>query len=359
MRMQLAVLLLSFVACHDAAAIEVAVRAPVENHPECEAKAITSDPLDNRHLFTLKAMAATSCGGSISYKDALAGAEHWRETKLKCATNSEGDCETTSFSASVFSSQVSENCFPQQTWAFVEDVPDGKEALEQLTQFAQSGEVRDSRYQIVEIAEEGLEGQHLATCEVTAINGFHGPPRDCYTSAIINDKVTLLRVGNRGGGVMCYASGSFRASGAIDINFEIETAVSATKFSEEIHTTIRDEMEFQTRYEVRESDDKSLIESVAITSTAGLRDSKFLEAGWREAMDLNVNLLVNRDNITVHAYTQPMVCREASGNVADYRAANDAQRQIYADAIDKKIAAAIERACPAAVKVDNLKYKCP
>ena len=270
-------------------------------------------------------------------------------------------------------------------WADAKDLQDGADRLAELAEHAKSEKpflVNDDYFQIVEAVESPPLEQHLALCPVIVINGNVGPPLGCVTVAIISPTVTLLRadlspdLANRSaplhlvgvfrqpvrGRTMCYIERStgrkvcqqpvqatFRISGLIDINFLVHTDLSPSVISDSIARMLKEDLGFsddQIERDVSEDNETNKIYEVSFRSTAPLRESTILKGGWREALDLDININASdTKTIGVHGMTSPMVCRQASGQLIDYHAPNDAQRATYATELNRNLGRAIMRAC--------------
>jgi hypothetical protein len=242
-------------------------------------------------------------------------------------------------------------------WAMVHELSDGSEALTRLLKNAESGKPLNNHFQIVEASESRPGEQHLALCEVRVINGDPGPPHNCATVAIITPTKTLLRMGVAPWPLpMCVAAATFRTSGAIDINFQIRTDLDASAFSDSLARMLKDDLGFAT--EQVDRTEAGRIVGVSFRSTAALRDSPILQGGWREALDFDLSVSPEHGNIAVHGYTDPKVCRQASGQLIDYHGPDDKQKATYATVLNESVKRAITRVCRQVTKVDDRTIEC-
>ena len=268
-------------------------------------------------------------------------------------------------------------------WANVTDLQDGADTLAELAEHAKSEKpflVNDDYFQIVEAVESPPLEQHLALCQVRVINANVGPPVGCVTVAIITPTVTLLRanysshlaaqraprlVGRRT--VHHHreppAVVTFRISGLIDIDFLVHTDLSPNVISDFIARMLKEDLGFsddQIERDVSEDNETNKIYEVSFRSTAPLRELTILKGGWREALDLDINIINASDTKTIKVYgtASPMVCRQASGQLIDYHAPNDAQRGTYATELNRNLGRAIMRACNQSKLVDAKNIDC-
>lgn len=352
-----AIPLLSLVA--DAQAVDVAYRVPVgREHSDCARVLPGKDELVE---------VASTCGGDVSLDVVRNLALETQKLVEKCrADQNHKDCwprqrfgagtEPITFRSSLFESQVPENCFPEQTWASLSLFKEWNEAFTEYLEFSRSGSVRFDGFIVAEASRVDGSEQHLVTCEVKVIEGLPGAPRDCYTAAIIAGSEVYIRVRPdwHGG---CFVSGVFRPSGAIHFNFEVSNVSDIKPFSERIHDLLKKDFKFATEYKIYNSSDGA-VTLARITATSGIRNTVFLDAGYREAMDLEVLLQPRGDVLVVSASTQPMVSRTNTGKIKDLRGPDDNERQRYLEIIDAKLAAALMSGCTGAQQIDSLSIRC-
>ena len=248
-------------------------------------------------------------------------------------------------------------------WAPVEIIKDGQLQLEKFLARAASTNAVDNQI-VVEATESKLDEQHLALCDVRTINGKYGPPRNCKTIAIVTPTSKLLRSEfSRSEDLaaaqsrMCLSSATVRLSTGIDIEFEVHTKLDPKRFSDALYRGLTEQLLFQSAVAIN-TDDWGKITSIDIRSTAPLRDSLILGAGWREAIDFDVHLRVQPDTIQVWSYTRPMVCRQAAGQTVEYHGPDNAQTATYARVLDNFVGKALALACTKAKQIDSKQIEC-
>jgi hypothetical protein len=246
-------------------------------------------------------------------------------------------------------------------WARVGDYTNGLSSFEKLLHYAKSGEAfgeRHRKYQIVE-AVPPIDGeQHLAIC---FISNQSGPPRDCVTVAIITKTDTWLRgeLGD-GGSFGCNASGYSRTSGSIGIRYDVFTSNNPTEFAKAVSDLLRSRQNITPELTFYKNSDGSVY-SIWLNSSAPLRDSKVLSAGWREAYDFDV-YFGRKDHeeldLSIQATLRPMVSRLAGGSLTEYQGLDDAQRNTYSAFFDTLLGDAIKSACVHWTQIDGEKITC-
>jgi len=188
-----------------------------------------------------------------------------------------------------------------------------------------------------------VQETHLALCAVTSVRGNAGPPRGCVTVAIITPETTWVRGGYSNG--FCNAMAEIRPTGAIDLLFEVVTPKGADAFSPALTKMMAD---MGLAFELQAGTKDSL----RLRSAAGLRNSTVLQAGWREAVDFDIDLDRAGDRILVSGVAHVMVCRQALGSLDQYQGLDDAQRAVFAKTYDSNVRAALKSSCKSVIERD-------
>jgi hypothetical protein len=243
------------------------------------------------------------------------------------------------------------------SWATVDQLSNGVEALSAVFERAKTGRPFNGHLIVAEAAESLPQEQHLALCEVRVINGTVGPPHDCATVAIVTPTVTLLRRGTTSISYSCETAASIRLGGSIDLDFNIQTKLDASAFSDSLAQMLRAELGFSIEQHVTKAGDGKT-SLVSFKSTAPLRDSSILKGGWRESLDFDLYLSAEVGGVSVHGNTTPMVCRQASGQLIDYHGPDDAQKATYAKVLNDSLNTAITRACASFSQTDDKTIVC-
>jgi len=233
-------------------------------------------------------------------------------------------------------------------WAPANQFKNGTATLQILLSMAKEGRPHDGHI-IIGSTESTVKETHLALCEVYSVGGNTGPPRACVTVAIITPSTTWLRGGYSDG--FCNAMAIVRPTGAIDILFEVITPNRVDAFLPALSKMMTG---MGLAFEVL----AGAKDRLRIRSAAGLRNSAVLQAGWREAMDFDVDLDRENDRILVNGVAHVMVARQALGNLDQYQGLDDAQRAIYATTFDSKVRAALKSACKSVVERDAKTLTC-
>lgn len=255
-------------------------------------------------------------------------------------------------------------------WAPLDEFQDGKVILDELIDKAATGrnfnrtprikyqpdlQIWDSNI-IVQEKDSSQEELHLALCRVQEVRGTIGPPKECVTVAVITPGVQWLRT-RAISHEFCYASASFRYSGAIDIEFQINTALGPLKISEEILRMLRDELNLSAERHVTQYRTGS-VNSVYIAASGGLRNSQILGGGWREALDFDIFINSSDDGVDLRGTAHAMVSRQALGSVVEYQGLSDVQRVTYAKTLESSVVDAIKKSCNKFTKVDSARIMC-
>jgi hypothetical protein len=148
-----------------------------------------------------------------------------------------------------------------------------------------------------------------------------------------------------------------RLGGTIDIDFDVETKIEAKTLSDSLVRMLRDELGMIAEQDSQKATEETFA-VVEVRATAPLRDSKILKGGWRESLDFDLSVIKNNNKIAVHGIARPMVARQATGNLIEYRGPDDSQRATYAVALNKYIHDAIIRACAQSSEVDDKTITC-
>lgn len=344
----------------EALAVDVAYRVPVGPEQADCARVVPGGQW--------RVQVAPSCGGDPELSAVRNEALKTKVLVEKCREQPNADgCRAaegfafgerrSKFGPSLFDGQMSENCFPKQTWAPLSLVKEWQEEFAEYLKFAASGDIMNNRFLVAEAIRNDAAEQHLVTCEVTVIDGLSGPPRECHAAAVIAGPEVYIRVQPLEAFIQCFASALIRPSGAIEFRFEISNATDVTPFSEKINHLLKQDFKFATEYKLYNSSNGA-VESVEIIATSGIRNTMFLEPGYREAMDVEVSLRPEGNVLKVRASTQPMVSRTNTGKIRDLRGPDDNERQRYLEVIDAKLADALMGGCSNAQKIDSLTIRC-
>jgi hypothetical protein len=185
--------------------------------------------------------------------------------------------------------------------------------------------------------------QHLALCEVLRVGRAVGPPLNCVTVAIVTPAETWLRTVDPRWDGICPTSASFRSDGAIDIQFDVLTKSSPAPLSTSLVHVLQSELKLTAEQEV--SMRNGVANYIEIRSAAPLRNSQILPGGWREAIDFTISLFSVDAGVRISGTAHALVSRQAVGSLTQYQGMDDAQRTVYAQALDLKVNSAIRAAC--------------
>lgn len=214
------------------------------------------------------------------------------------------------------------------SWAPLSAFQNSEKIFSALVERLSKG-ISKNGYVLAELAVPNNVERHFALCQVTTVKGASGPPRDCTTVAVATKDQLLVRIGN-GQQAFCYTSASFRNSGAIDIDFDVQSPVKPADLSKAIINLLQKNLELSATYRISSSKSNEF-ESAYFSGASSLRDSKILQAGWRESVDFS-GYLERKDqrtysfNGTVHA----MICRQAVGDIVNYHGLDSVQQAAYA-----------------------------
>jgi hypothetical protein len=156
---------------------------------------------------------------------------------------------------------------------------------------------------------------------------------------------------------MCETAAYFRRSGAIDIQFNIMTGTDIERFADPILKMISSDLGLAAEQKVQK-DEKGKTETIHIESQTGVRTSKILPGGWRETLDFDVDLFKGIDSVEIRGVAHMIVQRNALVQLSEYQGPDDAQRALYANALDSRMSDAIKGACKKFVKRDSLTISC-
>ena len=242
-------------------------------------------------------------------------------------------------------------------WAYAADLRGGHQELDELLQRLKSGEVFEEYKMIVEAAESPPGEQHLALCYVRVVEGAAGPPRDCTTVAVLVGDSALLRIGTNSTIHTCLASASMSLGGKINVNFEITTSLAGAGFVDALHAMLKQQLGFATVERVEHGTDGA-ISFWQLVAASPLRDSPILQNGWRESLDLDLNVMRSDAGFSVYASTKPLVSRTASGSMVEYHYPDDAQRGMYMQTLNTWIGGALTGVCASLTVFDDTTFQC-
>lgn len=197
---------------------------------------------------------------------------------------------------------------------------------------------------------------HIAACRSYMVRGLIGPPYSCSTVAIFTDGKAYLRR-QSADTEACSVSYSSRPSGAIDIRFYLKTQKAPIVIGKSLKNLLRGHLALSVRQREAPSHERSN-RSVQLIGTSGIRNSVVLASGWREVIDVRVNVEPRQGDVQVRATVHVMVSRQAVANLNQYIGLSDAQRSEYAKTMDSLISQALRDACAQAHKVDDYIIKC-
>jgi hypothetical protein len=261
------------------------------------------------------------------------------------------------------------------SWVRLERLDYWEEVQELLRNRAESGLIAgpDKRWPtvVVELLRKtkGSQDQYLGICEISHIDQAYGPLKSCRQIAVIRDNIFFIKATLKGD-LYCSASTTIRVGGGtINVDFEVKTKIPLVQFVESINLMLKEELGFSTEVIGPNGTDVPLWSSGRmpvnfdepriIRSTAALRESRILEPTWREAIDLDIVVSKPVDSVVrISGSMFPLVFRQASANRIDYHPPSDAQKGIYASAIDGRIAAAIKRICGRVSQIDSKNIIC-
>ncbi len=240
-------------------------------------------------------------------------------------------------------------------WAPMEDFADGRAAFARLSQRAMTGQTFDGHV-IVESNSSTKDRRHLALCEVITVSNVSGPPTNCVTVAIVGGGEIWMRGGNPHQS-LCFSSASFRATGAIDIHWRIDTQRSPAELGAAILKMLSDSLGLTSKMQ-EERGSVGDVMSVDLTSAAAFQVSTVLPGGWRNAVDFDVQIYERQDAsgaewVSLQGVAHVLISKGNPSALVDYTPLSDAQKAIYAAALDSRIAEAIESVCRVHKEVDS------
>jgi hypothetical protein len=244
--------------------------------------------------------------------------------------------------------------------AKIDDVESGHKEFNKLFAHAISGAPFTDGYgfwQVVETNTSEPSEQHLALCQVSKQGG---PPRECVTVAIITPQETWLRGELSERFMGCPTSAFIRISGSIGILYNVKSSASPVLFATSVQKDLNNSQQLTTDL-IKYADTNGVAYSVRLNVGVGLRDSRVLSGGWREALDFDVYFGRHdsrKDYLSVEGTLNPMVSRLAGGSLTEYQGLNDAQRNTYMTTFDKLVGNAIRASCQKAVDVNSKTIAC-
>jgi hypothetical protein len=253
-------------------------------------------------------------------------------------------------------------------WAPAASFPNGPKLAADVLKYLSSSVVFNSKrvhgvlagQRIMETSASTEDEQHIAICDTRRTAGALGPPTNCGTVAIRTATDVWLRGGTAWRFVRTCDSNPvsmIRESGMINVGFEVTTTMNVSVFSTRLKAKLISDLALSVELE-ETTDSKGTIVAAILRSTAPLRDSKILAGGWREAFNFDVSLSAQDGKVRIHGATQPLVCRQALGNIRDYQGLSDAQRSAYASALDNLVEASVASACKTFHKHDARRITC-
>jgi hypothetical protein len=300
----------------------------------------------------------SSCGYDVDLSEVIDSAKKY-QTYLNQCDQKYKDKDKCMIEAAVYGNICGEPRRFYYRWGRVDQILYGRRIIEELLGYAKSGEaygVGADQQMFIQATKTPPNEQHLALCSVQVVKGAVGPPRKCTTVAIITPSSTFLRGGSDRGS--CFLSASIRLdTGIIDIQYNLTTTLDVEPFANSISRMLSDNLGLTVDSDVKRSDD-GRIYNESLRSAAPLRDSKILTGGWRESFAFDLEVGRDGKTIEVTGSSEPMICRQASGNLVDYQAPDDAQRGIYARALDTLVGDALIKVCHTYTKTDSKNIVC-
>ena len=239
-------------------------------------------------------------------------------------------------------------------WARSDQVPGGIQAVQELVSKLRSG-VALNGYLHVESENSTPIERRFALCRVRSIHGQNGPPIDCATVAIFSTHGTWIRT-KVDSLEICLASSNYRPSGAIQIEFAVDTEASPSQIAASIAHVLQDE--FKLAVEASDVSSNEKTDYAYLRSTAGLRDSRILSSGWREALDVDVTIWRRGKTLEVKGVVHALVSRQAVGTLIHYTGLDDSQRAKYSSTIEASIESGIRLACNEFTRLDAKRLRC-
>jgi hypothetical protein len=237
------------------------------------------------------------------------------------------------------------------TWAPISEVVDGTAALERLKTRLADGLPFNETYVVAESASGSDAETHIALCHVRTIKGISGPPAACATVAILRNDFSFIRAAKKLTSFDCPQAISITLGRSIKVDFNVQTALAIDSFVPPLARMLENGLGFSTIKRVAKGPDGSTLVTYFM-ATSPLRESKILKGGWREAIDFDLWISVERPGfIAVSAASKPMVNRLATG-FTEYHGPNEGQVAQYARTFNQEIEAAILTACATFSKQD-------
>lgn len=243
-------------------------------------------------------------------------------------------------------------------WSRLENIAGGPAALAELERAVSNGGLIGSRLIVMEVLNPPKGQRQILLCTRTIRGMLEGVPTDCRVVAIKTDKGTLIKAEVPNSSGICLASSSMGADMAtIKNTFSVQSNGVIDTIAGSMSKMMIDDLALQfEREDYKDGDGK--VHLVWFSGIAPMRDSKILGGGEREIF--NFSLWIRRTPVgyDISSDTKPMVCRTASGNAIEYHGLTDAQRQTYADSLDKAISLAISKTCKNFKAIDSKNLQC-
>lgn len=302
---------------------------------------------------------AASCGSDISAAAAEKSYEGFRIHEHDCQTASGRQKYVCSLLPALDRHVCGEAYTTRHNyyyWAPPKAVKEGEKSLNLLRERATTGEVFGAGHIIVASVDSSEAETHLAMCDVTRLNGIKGPPSNCVTVAIVQPNKAWIR-GRNPDQDFCYTSASFRSTGAIDIEYKLVAHLSPIKVSSLLLEMLRDDLKMSAEEQTGKTPYSDSGE-ITIRAAAPMRNSPILSSGWRESLDFDFDIYADDKGMRVHGVAHVLACRQAAGNLTEYRGLDDAQRSAYAKTLDSRVAGALRKGCSNAFQRDNETIEC-
>lgn len=255
-------------------------------------------------------------------------------------------------------------------WAPLKQFSDGEAAFAVLRSHAQDGKPFNGDLFVESVSRPAFNGyvivesdrstdaeQHLALCSVSQVSHAVGPPQLCGTVAIVTPSETWLRGYHKVPEPICATMATFRNAAGIDFTFDVKTRTDPLEILAALLSVLKTRFELSTEQKVSRGEDGKL-NFITIKSGTSLRNSKILQAGWRESMVFDLQIEPTGYGVSITGSAFALVCRQALGNAADYHGLDDAQRATYAAALDSGIDSAIRSSCKKYQKQDDKTIIC-
>jgi hypothetical protein len=244
-------------------------------------------------------------------------------------------------------------------WVPSERIKNGSEAAATLVKLAQTGKVLGDNQVIVTASGSKSEEQHLALCSVHRISNVSGPPEDCVTVAIITPSRNWLLAVYPGHNE-CTKGISVRLTGAIQIDFEVRTAIRAGAFADSLTKRLQSESDYGLGLTVKEDSNGRNSDHAYIDSVAGMRHSRVFQGRWWDILEFNLHLKSDDTGkkVFISGTANVIVSEVNAPNLVAFHGLDDRQRQEYAKRLSDEVTKAIQMTCKHFNQLDATTIEC-